>query len=58
MRGALSRGIGTYCDDITGLLASVRNNLMIFCRNKISVLGGTSPLDWNLQEFSSEIRGH
>ena len=51
IKGASELAIG---DDITGLLASVRNNLIIFCRNKISVLAGTSPLDWAVQEFSSE----
>ena len=41
-------------EEITGLLAPVRDNLVVFGRNKISNLTGSSPLDWVLREFGDE----
>lgn len=49
--GAGEIGIG---DDVTGLLADVAGALVIFARNKVAVLYGTSGFDWSLKTFSND----
>jgi hypothetical protein len=50
--GAAEIGIG---DDITGLLTNGNDTLAIAAKNSVSVLRGTSDLDWNLRLISDSI---
>lgn len=49
--GASEIGAG---DDITGIVLAPGDVLATFCRNKISMLYGSSTLDWNLVNWSHE----